>query len=292
MKIEKKILQHSGSLYATCYSEKLDLLFTGGADNIVASWDPKTFENTDFSIKTKSTVLSLTIVNEKHLVIGLFNGDVHIIDLEQKKEIKFITHHKKGVFAAKYDAVSNYLILGSGDGKMSVWNCETFELLLSKDLSDSKIRAIEIHQERAYIGTSEGVLYTINLKELILLDSQQVNEEGINSLCSLPTKNAILIGGKGAHLAVYSLEKKVAVLDIAAHNWAIYKLLVINEYLYSCSRDKTIKQWDINSLDLVERYSYPEHKAHTHSVNNLIYVKKHNYLVSVGDDKAICFWKL
>ncbi|MFT6747136.1 MAG: WD40 repeat protein [Glaciecola sp.] len=292
MELEKKILQHAGSLYAVCYSKKLDLIFTGGVDNVVASWNPRTFENTDFSIKTKSTILNLTIANEKHLVIGLFNGDIHIIDLVARKEIKYITYHKKGVFAARYNAANNCLIVGSGDGKLSIWNCDNYELLLSKQISESKIRAIEIHDDSAFIGTTEGVMYTIDINNLQLVATQQVNEEGINSLCYLPQKDAILIGGKDAHLKVFSLVKKSAVLDIAAHNWAIYKLIIIDGSLYSCSRDKTIKQWDVDTLELSKRYSYPEFKAHTHSVNNMAYVSKHNFLISVGDDKAICYWKI
>lgn len=285
-------MQHAGSLYAVCYSKKLDLIFTGGVDNIVASWDPITFENTDFSIKTSSTIVSLTVVNEDHLMIGLFNGDIHIIDLLNRKEIKFITHHKNGIYASLYIPQKNMLVLGSGDGMLSIWDGDNYDLLLSKNLSDAKIRAIANDGEEVYIGTSEGGLYLIDTNELTLKKSYQINNEGINSLCLLPEKNAMIIGGKNAHLNVFSFAKGEVILDIPAHNWAIYKLLLIDDVLYSCSRDKCIKEWDSQSLDLIKRYSYPEYKAHTHSVNNMIYIKEHNYLVSVGDDKSICYWKV
>ena len=291
MEFEKKIMQHAASLYAICYSEKLDLVFTGGADNVVASWNPATFENTDFTIKTNSTVVNLQIINESQLFIGLFNGDIHIIDLDQKKEIKYITHHKKGIYASLYDVKSNRLVIGSGDGMLTIWDCENYELLLSQEVSTSKIRAVEIQDSEVYIGTAEGVLYVINIESLQLQSRNRVNDSGINSLCILPEKNAVLVGGKDAHIYVFNLEKNTVVLDIAAHNWAIYKMLIIDGKLYSCSRDKTIKQWNLISMDVEKRYCYPEFKGHTHSINNMVYVQKYNYLVSVGDDKAICYWR-
>jgi WD repeat-containing protein 61 len=292
LELKKKILQHSGSLYAVCYSKKLNLIFTGGADNIVASWDPVTFENTDFSIKTNSSVLNLTIVNENQLFIGLFNGDVHIIDLESKQEIKYITYHKKGVYTSLYDSKSNYLAIGSGDGNLSIWDCDNYELLLSQKISESKIRAIEMLDNVLYIGTTEGVLYLFDVVNMALLQRYVIGEEGINSLCPIPNKNSILLGGKDAHLTIYKAESNEIILRIPAHNWAVYKTILVGDKVYSCSRDKTIKEWDLETMNLIRRYSFPQVKGHTHSVNNLVYISDFNYIVSVGDDKAICIWSL
>ncbi|MFT6715433.1 MAG: WD repeat-containing protein 61 [Saprospiraceae bacterium] len=292
MELRKKILQHAGPLYAVCYTSKLDLIFTGGADNIVASWDPITFENTDFSIKTSSTILNLTIVNETQLFIGLFNGDVHVIDLETKKEIKYITYHKKGVYASLYNRKTNYLIIGSGDGNLSIWDCKNYDLLLSKKISDSKIRAITMVDNLVYVGTTEGVLYVLDVVDMSLVDSYNISEEGINSLSLIPQKNAILLGGKDAHLTMYSTSLNKVVLKIPAHNWAIYKVLVIENILITCSRDKTIKEWDLTTMNLIKRHGFPQVKSHTHSVNSMEYIAKHQLIVSVGDDKAICIWSL
>jgi WD40 repeat protein len=65
--LDQKHKKHSGSLYAVAFSSKLNLLFTGGADKIVASWNLETQENTPLSIKTDSAVLNLRYLNdEKH----------------------------------------------------------------------------------------------------------------------------------------------------------------------------------------------------------------------------------
>ena len=217
---------------------------------------------------------------------------MHLIDLNKRKEIKYIKHHEKGVFASDSDPLNKLFAIGSGDGLLSVWDSENYEMVFSSVLDSAKIRAIVCHDNKMYIGTSKGLMYVLDNKTLVIEKSYIINETGINSLCFLPQKNAVLVGGKDAYFSIFSLDKKEIVFKVAAHNWAIYKILIANKHLYSCSRDKTIKEWDMHSLDPVKRYCYPDFKAHTHSVNNLVYIEKHAKIVSAGDDKAVCFWKL
>ena len=291
LRLTKKIIQHSASLYAASYSEKLDLLFTGGADKIVASWNPNNYENTNFSIKTQSAVLNLNVINEQHLFIGLFNGHFHIIDLDSKKEIKFITKHKKGIYASCINSKNKYLLVGSGDGALSIWDTEKFELVLEQKICEGKIRAIATNNDLAYIGTSDGKLLVVNLLDLTLIKSIQINDEGLSSIVHLTEKNALLLGGKNAWLYIFEESKSKVIHSFPAHNWAIYQLCQNDNYIFSASRDKVIKQWDKKTLGVVDKLCWPEHKGHTHSINNLLFINKHNTLVSVGDDKAICFWK-
>ena len=292
MQLLKKITEHSGSIYALAHDPNSDLLFTGGADKIVASWDLNTFKNTPFSIKTKSAVLNLNLINEQHLFIGLFNGDFHIIDIQNKQELKHFTFHKKGVFASTYSKEFNRLLVGSGDGNLSIWDTKTYTLLHSDKISEGKIRTIEIINSLAYIGTSEGYVLVIEINTLQQIASYKINEEGINTLCFLKQKNALLIGGKKASLFVFSLSKNETILEIPAHNWPIYKILNLeSKGLFTCSRDKTIKQWNPENLELIKRYCFPEFKGHTHSINNLIYISSKKLLISAGDDKSWCAWK-
>jgi hypothetical protein len=39
-----------------------------------------------------------------------------------------------------------------------------------------------------------------------------------------------------------------------------------------------------------QRLSFPEHKGHLNSINNLQSIPLRNSLASVGDDKQICIW--
>lgn len=293
MKLLKKIAEHSGAVYALSYHPELNILWSGGADKVVASWDLNDFSNTPLSIKTQSAILNLCQLDPQHLFIGLFNGHFHIIDVLTKKELKHITFHKKGIFSSAVSHQHHKLIVGSGDGVVSIWNSLNFELLKSEKICDGKIRSIQVVGSFAFIGTSDGLLLKIDLESLHLVNSYILEQEGINSICYLPDKNSLLLGGKNASLMVFNLELEKIILQFPAHNWPIYDLQVIPSFgLFSCSRDKTIKNWNSESLEVIKRYCYPEFKAHTHSVNKLLFIPEHQLLVSAGDDKALCIWKM
>lgn len=292
MNLIKKSLDHSGSLYAIAYCEKLDLILVGGADRIISSWSAKDFSNQSFSIKTNSAILNLTMIGEDSLFVGLFNGSFHIIDLLKKKEEHFVTKHQKGIYACQYQKKSNKLILGTGDGSVAVWSLDPFELLVEKKISSGKIRGILMLDEDVWIGTADGFLLQIDLRTLEQKACFKVGDSGINSIEYLPSKHSILLANKDAFIEVFSLGKQKVVFSFPAHNWPIYKLIVSDVFgLISVSRDKTIKIWNLNDLSLINRISYPQFKGHTHSVNNALIVDEKNLLVTVGDDKAICFWQ-
>lgn len=293
----KKYKKHSGSLYAVAYSKKLGLLFTGGADKIVATWDLDADENTPFSIKTDSAVLNLRLLNdEKHLFVGLFNGNFHVIDLETKQEIKFFPYHKSGVFSTCYIESQDILFVGAGDGTMSIWDTKTFELIKNFKISDGKIRAIQAYNVEGdegcvFIGTSEAKVYKIDFQDLGKAELFYKHDQPIYCLSFHPAKHALLIGDKNAHLTAVETKSAQAVLSLAAHNWPIYAIEWISDDVFAtCSRDKIVKIWDGNALEVKQRLSFPDHKGHINSINNLLYIPSEEKLVSIGDDKQICIW--
>lgn len=292
-RLQKKYKKHNGSLYAVTYSEKHQLLFTGGADKIVATWDLKKDENTPFSIKTDSAILNLQLLNDDtHLFIGLFNGNFHIIDLVSRQEVKFFPYHKSGVFSSFYLDEKNLLFVGAGDGTLSVWNTNNFELIKNYKISNGKIRAIQSIGERVLIGNSEGQIFSVDLKDVSKATLFSKIDHPIYCMTYLPLKNSLLIGDKNAHLTILNLNFGVQVVSIAAHNWPVYGVVRLNDVEFAtCSRDKIVKIWDSNSLEVKQRLCFPTHKGHLNSVNNMVAIPSQNLLVSVGDDKQICVWE-
>ena len=292
MKLIKKQLKHSGSLYAVCAWEEASKLFVGGADKIVSSWNLNDFENDPFSIKTQSAILNLRMLPNQKLFIGLFNGHFHVIDLTTKKELHYVTKHKKGVYCSSVSRDGSLLVLGTGEGVVGVWRLEDMSLLIEKKISEGKIRAVQVVGGQIWIGTSEGFLLKVDSNTLQQQGSYRIAESGINVISYFADKQSLLLGDKDAHLNVFSLDKQKVVFRFPAHNWPIYQVIGDHpEGIVSVSRDKTIKVWNREDLSLKQRLSYPEFKGHTHSINNAIYLNMKQLLVTVGDDKSICFWQ-
>tara|TARA_B100000674_G_C37849968_1_gene919462 strand:+ start:118 stop:1011 length:894 start_codon:yes stop_codon:yes gene_type:complete len=292
-KLVKKYKKHSGPLYAVTFSKKYNLLFTGGSDKVVATWDIEKEENTPLTIKTDSPILNLQLLNEdKHLFIGLFNGDFHLIDLETRKEISVFSNHKLGVFASSYVQTYNRLIVGAGDGTLSIWDSKQFKLLKKHQLSNGKIRAIQVVDKEVFIGNSKGQIFNFTISNLEEMRLFITLKHPIFCLNYHENKNTLLIGDKNAHLTSVDLKTKNITDSIPAHNWPIYRVEWLNgaEFV-TCSRDKIVKIWDASSMKVKQRLCFPDFQGHLNSVNNLVSIPSINSIVSVGDDKQICIWR-
>ena len=79
-------------------------------------------------------------------------------------------------------------------------------------------------------------------------------------------------------------------MEIPAHNYMIYDLQFIGEYLLSASRDKTIKCWNANDLSILQRLDFKS-KGHKHSVNALVILSTDSF-VSCSDDRQVISWKV
>lgn len=285
-----EITGHAGAVYSCCYHD--NLIYSGSVDKYVARWKLDEGIQDKFAIAFEYPVYSVKLVND-NLFVGLNNGHVHVFDLSTKKEIKFFTQHNVGIFCIQYNPIMSQVYIADADGNLSVWNSETFELEIYLPLDCGKIRNIDVRGDgnEIVLGAQDGTVR--------IFDTETFNEKlkwtghkgGTTSVLFHPEKEGILLtGGKDAMLREWKRGEEYPVRSIPAHNYAIYDLLYLgNNVLASCSRDKTIKIWDADSLNFIERLDVKS-GGHKHSVNDLEKVGE-NQFISCSDDGKIIVWK-
>ncbi|MFM7022777.1 MAG: WD40 repeat domain-containing protein [Flavobacteriales bacterium] len=298
MQLEKifELIGHSASVYALEKGLNGNEIFSGSGDKIVTAWDTEKQSNISFTIKTNSPVIALKHI-EKHklLLVGLFNGNLHVINTQDKKEVKFLPYHKEGVFHIEYDEKSDRIFLLSGDGTVSAWD-SNFKPIKALALGSDKIRSMSIHKDLnlAAFATGDGLIKIMKLSNFEITYEIPAHDK-VNVVKFHPEKKVLMSGGKDAFLKVWNIEHQYQnIISIPAHNWAIYGIEFSsdNKHFITCSRDKTIKLWDAKTLDLLERVDYKSHRGHTHSVNCIYWPEGKDYFISGGDDKRIIGWKL
>src|SRR5439155_5155187 len=111
--------------------------FSGGGDRIVTLVSMDEELSAKGIINTGSTIYSLKYIpQQKILIVGISGGEIHIIDLEKKKEIHFLKFHDKGVFDINYSQKHGVMIAAGGDGKISFWSLDDFSFIKSDYLCD------------------------------------------------------------------------------------------------------------------------------------------------------------
>jgi len=291
----KEYHEHQAAVYALEQGPTSETFFSAGSDRKVILWNVTTDEHKVIA-QIPAMIVSLCYLSEQNiLLVGQTGGGIHVLDLAEKKEIKLLAAHKAYVFDIKHNVDKKQFYVASGDGSISIWNAENFELIHEIKLTDEKIRQLTFSTKRneLAIGCGDGKVHfidgdTFEEKQILSHDS------GVNSLLYINDDNHLLVGLKNAHLAEWDLMMYQKVNEFPAHNWAIYSLKQhLNQtFFYSASRDKTIKVWDVNTLKPLQRIQLPKYKGHTHSVNALLPLASTDLLISTGDDRRVKVWQV
>ena len=83
--------EHGAPIYAICQGPD-ETFFTGGADKIVGQWQANTGTQVAFQVKIDHGIYALHYFQYQGiqcLAIGQSYGGVHLINLDQKKEIDY-----------------------------------------------------------------------------------------------------------------------------------------------------------------------------------------------------------
>src|SRR5215467_14584188 len=94
-----RLALHQGSIYAICNGRNDHEFFSGGSEGIVALWNLDDTKNVVAVAKVNGQIFSmLHLHDENQLVLGTMSGGLHVIDLNEKKEIHYITYHQDSIF--------------------------------------------------------------------------------------------------------------------------------------------------------------------------------------------------
>ena len=288
---EKEISGHAGAIY-TCTSEG-NSIYTGSGDKYVARWNSETGIQDKFAIQFDESVYSICFLSKRRLVVGLSNGHLHIFDLDENKEVKFFTQHTKAIFSCAFNACKQQFYVADADGNLSVWSSETLSLLIYLPLDAGKIRDIAVNQtgENIAMACQDGTIRVFETSFFNEIHTLNAHKNGTTALLFHPTNpDQLISGGKDALLKLWEVNTESCLLEIPAHNFAIYSIQALNEgqTIVTASRDKTIKVWS-NSLEFQQRLDFKV-GGHRHSVNNICVIAE-NRFVSVSDDKKIIVWE-
>ena len=97
----------------------------------------------------------------------------------------------------------------------------------------------------------------------------------------------ILSGGKDGMIQASDWRNRQEILALPIHQGAIYRGLRQDQFLWTASRDREVKIWNISTLDPVGKLTRP----HTRSVNAIALGGTDETLLATGgDDRTLKIW--
>ncbi|MFM8595580.1 MAG: WD40 repeat domain-containing protein [Flavobacteriales bacterium] len=281
-----QLLGHNGPIYAL--SQHADHLYSASSDKLVVRWNLTDGTQDQFVVKTERPAFSILKLQYcPQLVIGQDDGSLHIIDVEQRTEIRHLKVHQHAVFSIAENQTKGQRYTTDAAGNLLVWD-DSWNLLLTMPLDCGKIRSLQLSPDGhfLFLACGNGKLKLLDTEFLNQVNEWTAHQEACTALCLLPNQT-ILSGGKDGYIRHWSPDGELLKF-FPAHKGTIYGLARLNDELYaSVSRDKTIKIWQNTTHQIFQKIEVSG-RAHLHSINALVACD--NQMITAGDDKRIHVW--
>lgn len=281
-------------MYALAHGSRSGSFLSAGSEGMVVEWNVHDPSVATAIAKVEGQVFALLLLPaQNHLIIGTMSGGLHIVDLNVREEIHYLTYHSQSVFDIK--TYNDLLLVASKDGTVSVWSCNDYSLHRVIRISDLSLRMLDLNLEarELAIACSDNCIYILDLVHWKIKAVLHGPSNSVFSAVFLKHSRQLLAGSRDAQLYLFNLKSFALEQQLKAHLYTINHLVLMEEkqLIASASRDKTIRIWNAADLSLLKSIDHEKNDGHTNSVNRLLWLKSDKTLISAGDDRTIIAWQ-
>ncbi|MGB1242818.1 MAG: WD40 repeat domain-containing protein [Chitinophagales bacterium] len=289
---------HKGGIYALEQADNSCFYSADGAGWVV-KWDIKQPDTANLIAKVPSNIFALCLLKDQNLLaVGSLQGVLYFINLQKNEVLTPPLKFPKTIYTLQQ--WKHYLLIGTGDGKISIFNLQNQIVERTLTISEQSIRQIQIHPQAniAAIACSDNQIHLVNLEKMEVHSVLDYHKNSVFCLQFLKDGQQLIAGSRDTRLSVWEENQDNYALQhaIPAHLFTINALTTNTnqKWMATGSRDKSIKIWDTKSLKLLKVIDplKPNMNAHKHSVNTLLWSSFNDYLISGSDDKTIKIWKI
>lgn len=298
MELAATLNGHQNPIFALEAGYFTNTFFSGGNDKGVVEWDleNKTFKRILCSVSSSIYALHL-IPNTAILAIGLREGKVMLVDVENQKLLANLLVSNKAIFALQSIPAKNELVAVGEDGIASVWCLTDYKKIFEFAISSNTIRTIALShdQKKIAFGDKNGDIFLFSAEDYHFLLANQKHTMPITSLIFSRDDLQIWSGARDATMKISQVSSLKEEHSFVPHMFTVYGIYPHPSYpvFATVSRDKSFKIWDEETYALLKIVSRDKfYDSHTLSINTGLWINGGQYFLTAGDDKLIKVWEM
>ncbi|XP_072390912.1 WD repeat-containing protein 3 isoform X2 [Diabrotica undecimpunctata] len=249
---------HRTEIRSVCFSSD-NLAIASGSAEAVKMWN-RPSQACLRTIRTEYILSTVFAPGDRHLLAGLKNGKLLIMDISTGDILEEITAHATELWSVNLTPDLRGCVTGGGDSTVKFWK---FELIIDEK-SESKVKVLSVLHTR-----------TLKLEDSVLCVKISPNGKLIAVGLLDSTVKIFFVDTLKFYLSLYGHKLPVLCLDISSDSMLIA----------TGSADRNIKIWGMDFGDC--------HKsifAHDDSVTGLQFVPKTHYFFTCGKDGKVKEW--
>jgi WD40 repeat protein len=287
---------HKDCIYTLESGLENQYFFSSGGDGLVAVWNLENPEIGKLVAQVPQSVYALKLIKERNqLLVGQNTEGLHLIDLEQTKELRSLKTTHTSIFDIQI--VSDLILVAYADGSIQQINIDKWSIQNVIKPTDKSARSIALHPSGDFfaVGFSDNYIRIFDTKTLQILQNFEAHQNSVFTLIYSHDGKYLISGGRDAHLKVWDVEQNYQTIhNIPAHLFAINHMVFSpkGDFLASCSMDKSIKIWDAQTFKLLKVIDKARYAGHGTSINKLLWTSHQDLLISGSDDRMIAVWDI
>ena len=198
--------------------------------------------------------------------------------------------HAGGVTALAYSEDGRVLVTAGKDATLKVWNASSSALVRTIELDDGAAVSLALSGSRAVTGHADGAVVVWDYDKAEKIAQFKRNDAEVWSVTFAGSPNRVAASSHDWKVTLWDVaspSQPVHVLD--AHDSAAQAVAFFaspnGPMLATGGADKTVKLWNLDSMDQVRRY-----RGHRDFVTALAFSPNGRMLASAGLDGSIRLW--
>ncbi|MEP0985536.1 WD40 repeat domain-containing protein [Ekhidna sp.] len=231
------------------------------------------------------SIYTLAALDDHRFISAGGDGMIVLWDLKSPDEGEVVVKIQNSIYALCVDRVNGCLYVGQNNQGIHKIDLRTKKEVSSISLGDHQVFAIELVDDKIWVGLSNGEVVELSL-DLSLIKKMKYADDRIRSIDE--SKEIVALGCSDNLIRIIQKSNGSVLNELNGHKNSVFatKYHPSGKYLISAGRDAHLKVWDTQS-DYVLRESIA---AHLYTINDVIFNASGRYFVTASMDKSIKLW--